>query len=79
MTTHLFLYQCRVDATTAVAARKASYGDAYRCVLCRSYMTYRYAIPIETDEHRGWAARGIVYNPRIGTDPQPGSLREIPS
>jgi len=78
MTDSLYVYQCRVCSTVAVAAHKAVYGDPLTCVLCHSWMKFLYATPIETDEQRSWAKRGLVYNPRIGADPKPGSLREIP-
>ena len=74
----LFFYQCANDSMTAVATNRAAFGDPLRCVLCHRGMKYLYALAIETDQHRQWARRGVVYNPGVGKDPEPGSLREIP-
>jgi DNA polymerase-1 len=41
-------------------------------------MSFLFAAPIVTAADRKLAARGIVYNPGIGHDPAPGSLRAIP-
>lgn len=74
----LYQYQCRNCGTVAVASTKAVYGDPWRCNLCHSPMKFLDVLPITTDEQRSWQRRGIVYNPGVGRDPQPGSLREIP-
>lgn len=74
----LFFYQCGNCGTTAVSAYKAERGDPWCCALCRRYMKFLYVMPVETDEQRAWHRRGIVYNPGVGRDPLPGSLREIP-
>jgi hypothetical protein len=59
MTAELYLYRCPTCRTVAVAAAPR----LVRCCLCRSRMAFLYPIPIETDEQRRWAARGLVYNP----------------
>jgi hypothetical protein len=69
MTPQLYIYRCKACGTTAAASVKAPYGQPWRCCLCRSMLTFQYAIPIETAEHRSWAARGIVYNPGASKDP----------
>jgi hypothetical protein len=74
----LYLYQCKTCGTTAVAAHKATYGEPYTCLLCRSWMKFVYGMPVETPEQRSWHTRGLVYNPGTGRDPLPGSMREIP-
>jgi hypothetical protein len=64
----LYTYRCKCG-TVAVASAKASYGDPWRCNLCRWPMRFLFSRPIETDEQRALADRGIVYNPGVSQEP----------
>ena len=60
----LFFYQCPRCTTTAVSVSRHDWRDRpLCCVQCSAYMKYMWTHPVQTAEERGWADRGLVYNP----------------
>lgn len=64
MSNVLHRYQCSPCFQTAVATYWTP-GVHVHCPLCRRFMKHLYEEPITTDQHRQWAAQGIVYNPHL--------------
>jgi hypothetical protein len=61
----LYLYRCKACLTVATNVVRAS----PRCNGCHRYMAFLFTRPIETDDQRTLAARGIVYNPGVSQEP----------
>lgn len=62
--THLHIYQCPNDATLAASTIRFT-ERALECVLCRTWMKYRWSEPIETPVQRDIAAHGVMFNPYV--------------
>jgi hypothetical protein len=59
----LHFYRCSQCHTTATTGVKRTPDLHLRCNACFRWMAFLWSLPIETDEQRGLAARGLVYNP----------------